>query len=163
LYQTRRGDMFAIGGGMGSKRPDNAECALVSRPPVIGAPHEVSIDGEHVYSLGEVIDIAEENSPTTQATWNRAKMTTASVGIAKGEIYLIFVATASGRMFLRSQLFYQTIVLQDWAIVNTKSYLAYTLVDFGARCTESSTAQARLAAPNLSFNNEHPDLIRQVS
>jgi outer membrane protein len=124
--------MFPIGGGTGSKRPDNADSALVSRPPVIGAPHEVSKNGEYVYSLGELIDIAEANSPTTQAAWNRAKMTTASVGIAKGEIYPIFVARPSGRMFLSWQLFYQTIVLQDWAIVNAKVYLAYTLVDFGA-------------------------------
>ena len=37
------------------------------------APHEASIDTEHVYSLGELIDIAESNNPMTQAAWNRAK------------------------------------------------------------------------------------------
>src|SRR5271168_2095075 len=44
------------------------------------ASHEASIDGEHVYSLGELIDIAESNSPATQAAWNRAKINAASVG-----------------------------------------------------------------------------------
>jgi outer membrane protein TolC len=36
-------------------------------------------------------------------------------------------------------------------------------VDFGARRTEITAAQARLVAANLSFNNDHLDVIRQVS
>ena len=36
-------------------------------------------------------------------------------------------------------------------------------MDFGARRTEISAAQAGLVAANLSFNNEHLILIRQVS
>jgi outer membrane protein len=40
--------------------------------------HEVKLDEEHVYSLGELIDIAESNSPTTQAAWNRARLAAAS-------------------------------------------------------------------------------------
>jgi outer membrane protein TolC len=127
------------------------------------APHEASIDGEHVYSLGELIDIAESNSPTTQAAWNRAKTNAASVGIAKSELYPTIIAAVSGTTYLNPQLFNQTFVLQDWAIFDTEVHLAYTLVDFGARRTEISAAQARLVAANLSFNNEHLILIRQVS
>jgi outer membrane protein len=127
------------------------------------ASHEASIDGEHVYSLGELIDIAESNSPTTQAAWNRAKLTAASVGIAKSELYPTIIAKVSGTTYLNPQLFYRTFVLQDWAIFDTEVRLAYTLVDFGARRTEITAAQARLVAANLSFNNEHLDLIRQVS
>jgi outer membrane protein len=127
------------------------------------ASHEASIDGAHVYSLGELIDIAESNSPTTQAAWNRAKVTAASVGIAKSELYPTIIATTSGRTYLNPQLFYQTFVLQDWAIFDAEVHLAYTLVDFGARRTEITAAQARLVAANLSFNNEHLVLIRQVS
>ena len=59
--------------------------------------HEASIDGEHVYSLGELVDIAESNNPATQAAWNRAKVTAASVGIAKSELYPTIIATAAGR------------------------------------------------------------------
>jgi outer membrane protein len=126
------------------------------------APHEASIDGGHFYSLGELIDIAESNSPTTQAAWNRAKVTAASVGIAKSELYPTIIAAASGRAYL-NPLLYQTFVVQDLGVFDTKLHLAYTLVDFGARRTEISAAQARLVAANLTFNNEHLDLIRQVS
>jgi outer membrane protein TolC len=124
---------------------------------------EASIDGEHVYSLGELIDIAESNSPTTQAAWNRAKVTAASIGIAKSELYPTIIATVGGTTYLNPQLFGPTFVLQDWGIFDTEVHLAYTLVDFGARRTEISAAQARLIAANLSFNNEHLILIRQVS
>jgi outer membrane protein len=135
----------------------------LERNTTVVASHEASIDGEHVYSLGELIDIAESNSPTTRAAWNRAKVNAASVGIAKSELYPTIIATVSATTYLNPQLFYQTFVLQDWAIFDTDVHLAYTLVDFGARHTEITAAQARLVAANLSFNNAHLDLIRQVS
>src|SRR5271168_1040528 len=125
--------------------------------------HEVALDGEHVYSLGELIDIAESNSPTTQAAWNRAKVTAASVGIAKSELYPTIIATAAGRAYLNPQLFGETFAVQDLGTFEAALHLAYTLVDFGARRTEISATQARLVAANLSFNNEHLVLIQQVS
>jgi outer membrane protein len=126
-------------------------------------PHEASIDADHVYSLGELIDIAESNNPTTQAAWNRAKVTAASVGIAKSELYPTIIATASGRNYLNPLLLYQTFTKQDLGVFDTGVHLAYTLVDFGARRAEISAAQARLVTANLSFNNEHLILIQQVS
>jgi outer membrane protein len=136
---------------------------LLQRHETAVAPHEVSIDAEHVYSLGELIDIAESNNPTTQAAWNRAKATAASVGIAKGELYPTIIATTSGRTYLNPLLLYQTFTVQSLGVFDAGVHLAYTLVDFGARRTEITAAQARLVAANLSFNNEHLILIRQVS
>jgi outer membrane protein len=125
--------------------------------------HEAALDDEHVYSLGELIDIAESNSPTTRAAWDRAKMIAASVGIAKSELYPTIIATAAGRAYLNPQLFGSTFVVQDIGDFESAVRLAYTLVDFGARRTEVTAAQARLVAENLSFNNEHLVLIQQVS
>ncbi len=124
---------------------------------------ETSIDAEHVYTLGELIDVAESNSPTTQAAWNQAKVSAASVGIAKSELFPTIIAATSGKAFLNPQLFGPTFVLQDWGIFDAEFRLAYTLVDFGARRTEITAAQARLVATNLAFNNAHLILIRQVS
>lgn len=90
-------------------------------------------------------------------------MNAASVGIAKSELYPTIIAAVSGTTYLNPQLFNQTFVLQDWGIFDTEVHLAYTLVDFDARRTEITAAQARLVAANLSFNNEHLELIRQVS
>jgi outer membrane protein len=143
--------------------PWSPDARSLERHTTIVAPYEASIDGEHVYSLGELIDIAESNNPATQAAWNRAKVSAASVGIAKSELYPTIIAAAAGTAYLNPELFYQTFVVQDLGIFDAHVHLAYTLVDFGARRTEISAAQARLVAANLSFNNEHLDLIRQVS
>lgn len=136
--------------------------ALEHRTTVV-AIHEASIDDGHVYTLGELVDIAESNSPATRAAWNRAKVNAALAGIAKSDLYPTVIATATGRTYLNPQLFYQNFVVQDIGDFETAVHLAYTLVDFGARRTEITAAQARLVAANLSFNNEHLILIRQVS
>ena len=136
---------------------------LLKRYETAVAPHEASIDTEHVYSLGELIDIAESNNPTTQAAWNQAMSTAASVGIAKSDLYPTIIATVSGTTYLNPQLFSRTFVLQDWAIFDAELHLAYTLVDFGARQTEITGAKARLVVANLTFNKEHLALIREVS
>src|SRR5271163_5267346 len=47
----------------------------LERHTIAVPPHEAQIDGEHFYSLGELIDIAESNGPTTHAAWNQAKLT----------------------------------------------------------------------------------------
>jgi outer membrane protein len=124
---------------------------------------EASIDEQHVYSLGELIDIAESNNPATRAAWNRAKANGALVGIAKSELYPTIVATVSGRNYLNPLLLYQAFTKQDLGVFDTGVHMAYTLLDFGARRAEITAAQARLVAANLSFNNEHLILIEQVS
>src|SRR5271156_415515 len=160
---------FLSSGAWGQKAPTTPnepwlpDHQTLERHTTAVAPHEASIDGEHVYSLGELIDIAESNNPTTQAAWNRAKSTAASVGIAKSDLYPTLFATVSGTTYLNPQLFGPTFVLQDWAIFDAELHLAYTVVDFGARSTEITAAKARLVAANLSFNKEHLILIRQVS
>src|ERR1700727_965572 len=70
--------------------------------------HEAALDDGHVYSLGELIDIAESNSPATQAAWNRAKVTAATVGIAKSELYPTIMAMAAGRTYVKAQLYSMT-------------------------------------------------------
>lgn len=125
--------------------------------------HEAATEAEHVYSLGELIDIAESNNPTTRAAWDQAKLNAASVGIAKSDLYPTIVATAAGRSYLNPQLFNQDFVLQDIGDYEAAVRLSYTLLDFGKRRTEITAAQARLVAANLSFNDEHLTLIRQVS
>ena len=144
-------------------RPGSPTTRVLHRYESPVPPHEASIDAEHVYGLGELIDIAESNNPTTQAAWNRAKATAASVGIAKSELYPTIIATVAGRNYLNPLLLYQSFTKQDLGVFDAGVHLAYTLVDFGARRTEITAAQARLVAANLSFNSEHLILIQQVS
>jgi outer membrane protein TolC len=121
------------------------------------------MDGRHAYTLGELIDLAESNNPITRSTWNQAKVNAAAVGIAKGELYPTIVATVTGKTFLNPPLLFQSFAVQDIGYYETAVHLDYTLIDFGARRSEVTAAQARLVAANLNFANEHLLLIKQVS
>lgn len=139
------------------------EHRTLERSLVSVSTHEVKLDEDHVYSLGELIDIAESNSPTTREAWNRAKLAAASVGIAESDLYPTIMVTAAGRDYVNPQLFGQSFALQDIGTFETAVHLTYTLVDFGTRRTEVTAEKARLVAANLSFNDEHLVLIRGVS
>ena len=125
--------------------------------------HEVELDDHGVYTLGQLIDIAESNNPATQAAWDRAKSRAASVGIAKSELYPTILATSAGRTFLNPPLLYGSFALQHIGLFEAALHLNYTLLDFGARRSEITAARARLLAANLNFNNEHLLLIYQVT
>ena len=125
--------------------------------------HEAVLEENHPYTLGQLIDIAESTNPSTHAAWEQARVAAASVGVAKSELYPTILAAAGGRTYKNPPLLYQSFVLQDIGTFETALTLSYTLVDFGARRDEISSAQARLIAANLNFNNEHLILIQQVS
>ena len=103
-----------------SKIPWVPDPRTLERQTTTVDPHEALIEDDHVYSLGELIDIAESNSPATRAAWNRAKMTAASVGIAKSELYPTIIAAASGRTYLNPELLYQSFVMQDLGVFDVK-------------------------------------------
>lgn len=115
------------------------------------------------YTLGQLIDIAESNNPSTRVAWARAKVSADAVGIARSELYPTLVAIAVGRTYKNPPLLNQSFVLQDIGLLETALNLNYTLLDFGARRDEITAAQARLLAANFSFNNSHLIVIYQVT
>jgi outer membrane protein len=124
---------------------------------------EAELDATDAYTLGQLIDIAESNNPTTKEAWNHAKASAAAVGIAKSELYPTLFAFASGKNYNTPPLLYNAFVVQDIGLFATAVHLDYTLVDFGARRSEITATQAKLVAANLSFNDAHLQLIQQVS
>ncbi|HTJ30189.1 MAG TPA: TolC family protein [Acidobacteriaceae bacterium] len=137
--------------------------SLFGKNPVPLYRHEADMSGEAPYTLGQLIDIAEEANPATHAAWAQARSAAARVGIAKSELYPTVLAAAAGRAFLNPPLLFQSFYLQDIGAFETALSLDYTLVDFGARRDEIDATKARLLAANLNFNNQHLLLIQQVS
>lgn len=126
-------------------------------------PHDFEMQTDHVYTLPELIDIAESNDPATRAAWAQAKASANAVGIAKSELYPTLVATAAGKTFLNPPLLYNTFVVQDIGVFETSLKINYTLLDFGTRRSEISAAQAKLLAANLGFNYKHLIVIQKVA
>ena len=163
--------MAALFGGIAHAQhapavPDRPWVAPAKTPRVdIGVVglHEVTLDRKDAYTLGDLIDVAESNNPSTRAAWARARSAAAAVGIAKSELYPTVVARATGRTFINPPLLYTTIVLQKLGLFESVLKMDYTLFDFGARRAEITAAQARLLAADLNFNNEHLVLIEQIS
>lgn len=143
--------------------PWQPEHSLFGKQPTPLYRHEAALSDDQAYTLGQLIDIAEENNPATQAAWDRARIAAANLGIARSELYPTIIAAAAGRAFLNPPLLYNTFVLQDIGAFETALKLDYTLVDFGARRDEINAAKARLLASNLTFNNQHLILIQKVS
>src|SRR4051812_9034867 len=52
------------------------------------------IDAQKVYSLPELIDIAETHNPETRVVWERAKQQAAQLGISRSALYPLLTASA---------------------------------------------------------------------
>jgi outer membrane protein TolC len=121
-----------------------------------------AIDPNTVYSLADLIDLAEMRNPVTRVAWENARAQAAALGIARSELFptISAVALAGVERFetpFGSQFFRQTVPDFEASLA-----LSYTIFDFGARRGRIDAARARLLAANLGFNDVHRILIYQV-
>lgn len=124
--------------------------------------HERPDNPAKIYSLAELIDLAESNNPATRVAWERARAQAASLGVARSELYPTLAAAAFSRtlrdtIFFGSQFYWQRI--QDFEAALD---LSYTVLDFGARRGRINAARAQLLATNFEFNDTHRNVIYQV-
>ena len=123
----------------------------------------LSREPERVYSLAELIDLAEAHNPETRVAWESARAQAAELGIAHSELFPTLAAVALAGVDreqapLGSQ-FYRQIVPTFQISLN----LSYTIFDFGARRGRINAESARLLASNFGFNDVHRQLIYDVS
>ncbi|MGC2498071.1 MAG: TolC family protein, partial [Acidobacteriaceae bacterium] len=124
---------------------------------------EFGIDSAKIYTLPELIDLAETHNPETQAAWERARSQAAALGVARSELYPTIAAAAlsqTGRseVYLNTRFYRQTNQEFDLALE-----LNYTIFDFGARSGRIDEARARLLAADFDFNDVHRRLIYRVA
>jgi len=55
---------------------------------------EFSIEPERVYSLAELVNLAETHNPATRVSWERARAQLAALGVARSELYPTVAAVA---------------------------------------------------------------------
>jgi outer membrane protein TolC len=125
-------------------------------PPLRIAP-------DRIYSLAELIDLAESYNPETRAAWENARAQAAALGIARSEMFPTVAAVAltgvdRDEVPFGSQFFRQTVPVFELSLE-----LNYTIVDFGARRGRINAERARLLAANFGFNDVHRQLIYDVS
>jgi outer membrane protein TolC len=121
-----------------------------------------STDPAKIYSLAELIDLAETHNPETHFAWERARMQAAALGVARSELFPILAAAALSQTnreetYLETRFFRQT--FQDFQVALD---LNYTVFDFGARVDRIAAAKAEVLAANFDFNDTHRRVIYRV-
>ena len=136
-------------------------------PPntVAQAPSPSGIDTSHVYSLIELIDIAQSRNPSTRIAWEQARQAAIGVGIARAAYLPALTASAL--------VGYQAIVAP---FPNTRGYITsnsaevipqlaitYLLLDFGGREAAVKEAGQQSIAANAAFSAANQLLIFNVA
>jgi len=131
------------------------------KAPAPSAP-PLNLDPAKVYTLAELVNIAEQNNPDTRVAWQNAKARASEVGIAQSTLYPTLAAvalaeTTRGDILLDTRYVRQT--LDSFAPLLS---LDYTIFDFGRRLQEVAINRNRLLAANFQFNDTHRKVIFQV-
>jgi outer membrane protein TolC len=126
-------------------------------------PPPLPVAPDRIYSLAELIDLAEAHNPETRVAWENARARAAALGIARSELFPTIAAAAlvgvdRDEVPLGSQFFRQTVPDFQLALE-----LNYTIFDFGGRRGRINAEGARLLAANFGFNDVHRRLIYEVS
>lgn len=123
---------------------------------------QTALDPNTIYTLPELIDLAERNNPQTRILWERAKQKAAAVGVARSALFPTLAAVASASINQYSQ-FLGKFYHEDTGVFPATLSLNYTVLDFGSRNATIDLAKANLLAADFVFNNTHRNLAFQVA
>jgi outer membrane protein TolC len=126
-------------------------------------PPPLRIEPDRIYSLGELIDLAEAHNPATRVAWESARAQSAALGIARSELFPTLAAVALAGVDRSEEGFYSQFYRQTIPNFQLSLNLTYTIFDFGARHGRINAEVARLVASNFAFNDVHRQLIYDVS
>jgi outer membrane protein len=140
-----------------------------------------SINPRKIYSLAELIDIAERNNPETRVAWERARQAAAAVGLSESAYYPFLVASAAAG-YDRAFIPFPTLAvdpthpsLSNVRITGGSSLVTesrvyrgelnakWLLLDFGERSAVVAASREQLMMANVGFNGTHQKIVFQVT
>jgi len=143
--------------------PDHPwDSSVVKQPfklPPLGAT--VTMDPAKIYTLPELVDIAEHNNPDTRVAWENAKARAGDLGITKSTLYptmaaAVLAGSAREGVFFGPYFVRQTV--EDYAPLFILDYSIFDL----QRSQEIAISRNNLLAANFQFNDTHRRIIFQV-
>jgi len=141
-----------------SKAESGLDHALAARPEA-----KYDIDAAKVYTLAELIDLAEQHNPETRVAWQEAKARAESVGIAKSAFYPTLTAVALAATVREATLLSQYFARVTEGLFIPTLHVDYLVFDWGGRSGAVDVAKANLLVADLNFNDTHRKLIFDVS
>jgi len=125
-------------------------------------PPAFRIESDRIFSLAELIDLAEARNPETRVAWENARAQAAVLGIARSELYPTLAAVALSAVNREEIPFGSQFYRQTVPAFQMTLDLNYMIFDFGARRGRIDAARAQLLAANFAFNDVHRQIIFQV-
>ena len=144
--------------------PNHPWDASVVKQPVKLPPSPkpaVTLDPSKVYTLPELVNIAEQNNPDTRVAWENAKARAGELGIVKSTLYPTMAAAVLASTTREGILFGPYFVRQTIESYSPLFILDYTIFDL-QRSQEIAIGKNNLLAANFQFNDTHRRVIFQV-
>ena len=135
----------------------------LEREAVRTPPEPVSLEPDHIYTLGELIDLAQQHNPETRVAWQQAKSRAAALGIARSALYPTMSAVAVAVSLRTATLIGEFFHRQTEGVFEPVLHVEYLVFDLGGRSGEIDAAKANLLASDLAFNDTHRRIIDQVA
>jgi outer membrane protein len=139
-------------------------------PPntAVQLPSLADIDPNHMYSLVELIDIAQRRNPATRVAWEQARQAAIGVGIARAAYLPALTVSALAGYEHVVAPFPTSIAPQGFITFNAQEVfpqltVKYLLLDFGGRAAAVEAAGQLSIAGNAAFTAAHQLLIFNVA
>jgi outer membrane protein len=153
--------------GAKPSKESRATYALPINSDLTGLPAPLGLDRRKIYSLPELIDIAQSNNPLTRSAWNDARNAALATGIAESA-YLPRLRATAVEVYLNNQGNVSVAGNNLPANSEAKGTIAaasleWLLFDFGERAAKVQVAKQASIISNVAFNATHQQIIYDVS
>jgi len=141
--------------------------ALPVNADITGLPAPLGLDRGKIYSLPELIDIAQSNNPLTRTAWNDARNAALATGIAESA-YLPRLRATAVEVYLNNQGNVSAAGSGFSSDSEARGAIAaasleWLLFDFGERAAKVQVAKQASIISNIAFNATHQQIIYDVS
>src|SRR5215475_10792328 len=129
--------------------PDHPWDASSAKQPVKAPPRHIPAsvpDPAKVYTLSELVNVAEQNNPETRVAWENAKAKAADLGVARSTLFPTLAAAALAESTRLDILFGSSFQRQTIETFSPVLMLDYIIFDFGRRSQEISASASDLLA-----------------
>lgn len=127
------------------------------------APEAAQLDVAKIYTLADLIDVAQLHNPETRVAWQQAKARAAGLGIARSALYPTISAVALAISLRQAALVGEYFNRQTEGVFEPVLEVEYLVFDVGGRSGEIDAAKAELLAADLHFNDTHRKVIDEVA
>lgn len=121
------------------------------------------LDPNHIYTLAELVDLAESHNPDTRVAWQSAKGRAELLGIAKSALFPTISAVALARTSRQNTLYADGFYRDTVGLFQPALNLSYLIFDFGGRSGAINAAKAEMFAADFAFNDVHRNIIFQTA